>query len=129
MAVLVKRKKKAIKECEKLIKKYNLNMKLINAEYTFDKQKVIFTITGNPPGGGIRTIIRPESGGTPYSIFKDGTTPAVQITNYWCAVGTTYYIYVPKSELNSIDKFILNVQYGSKDGKVSLVRRNLFELQ
>lgn len=93
------------------------------------KQKVIFTITGNPPGGGIRTIIRPESGGTPYSIFKDGTTPAVQITNYWCAVGTTYYIYVPKSELNSIDKFILNVQYGSKDGKVSLVRRNLFELQ
>ena len=34
--------KKAIKECEKLIIKYNLNMKLIDASFTFDREQLIY---------------------------------------------------------------------------------------
>lgn len=34
--------KKAMKECEKLIKKYNLNMKVIDANFTFDKEQLMY---------------------------------------------------------------------------------------
>ena len=34
--------KKAMKECEKLIKKYNLNMKVIDANCTFDKEQLMY---------------------------------------------------------------------------------------
>lgn len=34
--------KKAMIECEKLIKKHNLNMKLIDASFTFDKEQLLF---------------------------------------------------------------------------------------
>lgn len=34
--------KKAIKDCKKLIKKYNLNMKLIDASFTFDREQLMF---------------------------------------------------------------------------------------
>ncbi|MBN2119915.1 MAG: stage 0 sporulation family protein [Candidatus Omnitrophica bacterium] len=37
--------KKAIKTCEKNISEHNLNMKLIDAEYSFDKSKIIFYFT------------------------------------------------------------------------------------
>lgn len=31
-----------MKECEKLIKKYNLNMKVIDANFTFDKEQLMY---------------------------------------------------------------------------------------
>lgn len=34
--------KKAMKECEKLIKKYNLNMKVIDANFTFDREQLMY---------------------------------------------------------------------------------------
>ena len=34
--------KKALKECEKLIKKYNLNMKLMDASFTFDREQLMY---------------------------------------------------------------------------------------
>lgn len=34
--------KKTMKECEKLIKKYNLNMKVIDANFTFDKEQLMY---------------------------------------------------------------------------------------
>lgn len=34
--------KKAMKECEKLIKKFNLNMKVIDANFTFDKEQLMY---------------------------------------------------------------------------------------
>lgn len=34
--------KKALKECEKLIKKYDLNMKLIDASFTFDREQLMY---------------------------------------------------------------------------------------
>jgi len=34
--------KKAMLECEKLIKKYNLNMKLMDASFTFDREQLIY---------------------------------------------------------------------------------------
>lgn len=34
--------KKAIKECEKLIKKHDLNMKLIDASFTFDREQLVY---------------------------------------------------------------------------------------
>ena len=34
--------KKALKECEKLIKKHNLNMKLIDASFTFDRSQLMY---------------------------------------------------------------------------------------
>lgn len=34
--------KKAMKECEKLIKKNNLNMKVIDANFTFDKEQLMY---------------------------------------------------------------------------------------
>ena len=34
--------KKAIEECEKLIKKYNLNMKLMDASFTFDREQLMY---------------------------------------------------------------------------------------
>ena len=34
--------KKAMKECEKLIKTYNLNMKVIDANFTFDKEQLMY---------------------------------------------------------------------------------------
>ncbi len=34
--------KKAIFECEKLIKKYNLNMKILDANFTFDRGQLLF---------------------------------------------------------------------------------------
>lgn len=34
--------KKAIIECEKLIKKHNLNMKLIDASFTFDREQLVY---------------------------------------------------------------------------------------
>lgn len=34
--------KKALKECDKLTKKYNLNMKLIDASFTFDREQLIY---------------------------------------------------------------------------------------
>ena len=34
--------KKAIKECQKLIDKYSLNMKLIDASFTFDREQLIY---------------------------------------------------------------------------------------
>ena len=33
---------KAMKECEKLVKKYNLNMKLMDASFTFDRTQLMF---------------------------------------------------------------------------------------
>ena len=36
------KEKKAMKECEKLIKKYNLNMKVIDANFTFDKEQLMY---------------------------------------------------------------------------------------
>ena len=34
--------KKAMQECEKLIAKYNLNMNLVDASFTFDKEQLIY---------------------------------------------------------------------------------------
>jgi len=34
--------KKALEECEKLIKKYKLNMKLIDASFTFDREQLMY---------------------------------------------------------------------------------------
>lgn len=34
--------KKALNECEKLINKYNLNMKLIDASFTFDREQLMY---------------------------------------------------------------------------------------
>lgn len=39
--------KEALAICEKNIEKHNLNMKLIDAEYTFDKTKIIFYFTAD----------------------------------------------------------------------------------
>lgn len=38
----IKLSKKAIKECEKLINKYDLNMKLIDAGFTFDREQLVY---------------------------------------------------------------------------------------
>ncbi len=38
----IKESKKAFAECEKLIKKYNLNMKLIDSSFTFEREQLIF---------------------------------------------------------------------------------------
>ena len=43
----LQKEEKAYKTCLNKIEKHNLNMKLINAEYTFDKQKVIFNFTAD----------------------------------------------------------------------------------
>lgn len=38
----IKESENAMKECNKLIKKYKLNMKLIDASFTFDREQLIF---------------------------------------------------------------------------------------
>ena len=39
----IKDSEKALKECEKLIKKYGLKMKLIDVSYTFDRKQLLFS--------------------------------------------------------------------------------------
>lgn len=43
-------------------------------------------------------------------------------------VGEEYYIYVPYSVINAANTCQLNIKYGNKVGKVTLLRRNLFNL-
>ena len=42
-----KKKKRQFKICQEKIKKHNLEMKLIDAEYTFDNNKVLFYFTAD----------------------------------------------------------------------------------
>ena len=41
------KEKEAFKICQEKIKKHNLEMKLIDAEYTFDNNKVLFYFTAD----------------------------------------------------------------------------------
>lgn len=43
----LQRAKKALAVCEEKVQKHNLKMKLINAEYTFDRSKVVFNFTAD----------------------------------------------------------------------------------
>ncbi|MDE5910987.1 MAG: stage 0 sporulation protein, partial [Clostridia bacterium] len=43
----LEKKEGALKLCQKFIEKHNLKMKLVDAEYTFDRSKIIFSFTAD----------------------------------------------------------------------------------
>lgn len=46
-----------------------------------------------------------------------------------CAVNTKYNFYVPKDLLNHVNSYPISIHFGTQEGTLTLMRRNLFNLQ
>lgn len=71
------------------------------------------------------SVVITDASGKGYRIYDAADNEVVGK----CATNTEYNFYVPKEVLNHVNSYEFTIHYGTQYGKLTLMRRNLFNLQ